>query len=127
MAVSLLHGESNEPIQLEAVQLESSTTETFDLTSLPQISTRIELERNQVKFESLETLLERENGLQVRRFGDHGSASSLSIRGSSAQQVDLYLDGIPLQSSSAIGVDLSSLSAESLGSIDVLKVLPPVN
>jgi len=123
--MSLLRGESNEPVQLEAVQLESSVLENFDLSSLPQISTRIEIERNQVKFESLETLLERENGLQVRRFGDQGSSSSLSIRGSSAQQVDLYLDGIPLQNSSAIGIDLSSLSAESLGSIDVFRSFAP--
>src|SRR6266852_6294190 len=35
-------------------------------------------------------------GVQVRRFGGLGDFSTVSIRGSSAGQVQIYLDGVPL-------------------------------
>ena len=40
--------------------------------------------------------LEQAAGVQVQRYGGLGAFSTISIRGSSANQVPVYLDGVPL-------------------------------
>jgi len=48
-----------------------------------------------------------EGGLSVRRLGGMGSASVLSARGGGAHQLDLSLEGVPLQGAQSQGFDLS--------------------
>jgi iron complex outermembrane receptor protein len=70
--------------------------------------------------------LEEAAGVQVQRYGGLGAFSTISIRGSSANQVPVYLDGVPLSQSQDQTVDLSTLPLDSLERIDVYRGTIPV-
>lgn len=65
-------------------------------------------------------------GVQVQRFGGLGAFSTISIRGSSANQVPIYLDGIPLSQAQDQTVNLADLPLDSLQRIDVYRGTVPV-
>jgi len=65
-------------------------------------------------------------GVQVQRFGGLGAFSTLSIRGSTPNQVPVYLDGIPLASAQDPTVNLANLPLDSLERIDVYRGTVPV-
>ncbi len=65
-------------------------------------------------------------GVSVRRFGGLGAFSTISIRGSSANQVQLYLDGIPLSRARNETVDLGDLPLDSLERIEVYRGSAPI-
>lgn len=67
--------------------------------------------------EEKENLLERSPGLNVNSYGAYGDTLSLSIRGSSSDQVLLLIDGMRLGSGSSSG-----LSFLSLGDIERIEV-----
>ena len=68
---------------------------------------------------SLEDLLSEVPGVQVRRFGGPGQASEVSIRGSTAAQVVILLDGVRLNGSQSGAVDLSTIPIALLDRIEV--------
>lgn len=65
-------------------------------------------------------------GVQVQRFGGLGAFTTVSIRGSSANQVPVYLDGVPLSQAQDQTVDLSTLPLDSLERIEVYRGTVPV-
>ncbi|MEO8602167.1 MAG: TonB-dependent receptor [bacterium] len=65
-------------------------------------------------------------GVQVQRFGGLGAFSTISIRGSSANQVPIYLDGVPLSQAQDQTVNLADLPLDSLERIDVYRGTVPV-
>lgn len=65
-------------------------------------------------------------GTQVRRFGGLGAFSTVSIRGSSSNQVQIYLDGVPLSRASNETVNLADLPIDSLERIEVYRGQSPV-
>jgi outer membrane cobalamin receptor len=65
-------------------------------------------------------------GVQVRRFGGLGAFSTVSIRGSSANQVQIYLDGIPLSRAREETVNLGDLPLDALERIEVYRGTAPV-
>lgn len=87
------------------------------------------IERDQFagKIESLAEVIEKEAGVQVRQSGGLGSFSSVSLRGSSSDQVMVFLDGILLNDASGGGVDLSSISLSDVESIEVYRGITPAN
>lgn len=64
-------------------------------------------------------------GTQVRRFGGLGAFSTVSIRGSSAKQVQIFLDGVPLSRASNETVNLADLPIDSLERIEVYRGQAP--
>jgi outer membrane cobalamin receptor len=66
-------------------------------------------------------------GVTVRRFGGLGAFSTVSIRGSSANQVQIYLDGIPLSRARNETVNLADLPLDSLERIEVYRGTVPVS
>ncbi|GIW39473.1 MAG: TonB-dependent receptor [Candidatus Binatia bacterium] len=66
-------------------------------------------------------------GVQVRRFGGLGAFSTLSVRGSSANQVQIYFDGVPLSRARNETVDLSDLPIDSLERIEVYRGVAPLS
>ena len=65
-------------------------------------------------------------GVRVRETGGHGSHSTLSIRGSSSEQVRVYLDGIPLNQALGGGVNLALIPASAVENVEVYRgVIPP--
>ena len=70
-------------------------------------------------------VLEEAVGVSVRRYGGLGSYSAISIRGSTAEQVQIYLDGVPLNRATGGGVDLGSLPLHGVEVIDVYRGAVP--
>ena len=65
-------------------------------------------------------------GVRVRQFGGLNAYSGLSVRGSDATQVAVYLDGVPLNQAQYGVVSASDLPAASLSSIEVYRGTAPL-
>jgi outer membrane cobalamin receptor len=87
-----------------------------DPTSFTRV---IEVDRYEGENQSVDDLVERVPGVQVRRFGGPGEPSELSIRGSSPQEVVVLLDGVRLNSAQSGSVDLSTIPSELIDRIEV--------
>jgi len=70
---------------------------------------------------SLADVLEDAVGVRVRRFGGLGEFSSVSIRGFSPGQVQIYLDGVPISRADDETVDLSELPLDAIERVEVYR------
>ncbi len=70
-------------------------------------------------------VLNRAVGVGIRRTGGLGSFSTVSVRGSTAEQVLIYLDGVPLNQALGGGVDLGNLPVSAVERIDVYRGAVP--
>jgi iron complex outermembrane receptor protein len=66
-------------------------------------------------------LLATSPGVAVTEQGGFGQLSTVSIRGASAQQVKVLIDGVPLNSAAGGGVDLSSIPPQWISRIEVVR------
>jgi iron complex outermembrane recepter protein len=64
-------------------------------------------------------------GTSIRRFGGLGDYSSISMRGSSARQVEVFLEEIPLNPDGNSSVNLSELPMAALSGVQVWRSSPP--
>ncbi len=76
--------------------------------------------------ETLPALLDQQAGVRVTRLGGPAAYSTLSIRGSSGDQVLVVLDGIPLNAAAGGAVDLSRLPLGNLERIEVYRGAVPL-
>ena len=74
---------------------------------------------------SLPELLDQAVGVDIRSSGGLGSFSTISIRGSTAEQVQVYLDGVPLNQAMGGGVDMGDLPVEGVESIEIYRGAVP--
>src|SRR3989338_8117384 len=58
---------------------------------------------------TLPEVLSEEVGLQVRRYGGLDDFATLSIRGSTSEQVQIYLDGGPINAAQGGAVNIASI------------------
>ena len=65
-------------------------------------------------------------GVHIRQFGGVGSFATASIRGASAAQVSVYLDGVPLNRAQYGVVNLADLPIEALERVEVFRGAPPL-
>ena len=65
-------------------------------------------------------------GVQVRRFGGLGDFTTVSVRGFSPRQVQVYLDGVPLARADNETVDLSDLPVDTVDRIEVYRGSTPL-
>ncbi|MFH0919912.1 MAG: TonB-dependent receptor [Fibrobacterota bacterium] len=70
---------------------------------------------------TLTELLDCEAGLRVNKMGGLGEHSTVSIRGSTAEQVKVFLDGVLVNDPSGGGVDLSKIPLANVERIEVFK------
>ncbi len=65
-------------------------------------------------------------GLQVRTLGGPGAFGTVSLRGSTAEQVGIYVDGFPLNQALGGGVNVGAISLEGVARVEVYKShIPP--
>jgi len=76
--------------------------------------------------QALPEVVDAQAGVRVQRLGGPGSVSNLSIRGSSAEQVLVTLDGIPLNDAAGGAVDLSRLPVGNLERVEIYRGVSPV-
>jgi len=86
----------------------------------------IESDEFEYRQQELGKLVEHETGIQVKSSGGVGGFSSASIRGSSSEQVVVYIDGVPINHASGGGVDLSLISLSNIQSIETYRGSVPV-
>src|SRR5262245_53477771 len=65
-------------------------------------------------------------GVQVRRFGGLGAFSTVSVRGFSPGQVQLYLDGVPLSRADDEVVNLGDLPLDALERVEIYRGVTPL-
>ena len=70
---------------------------------------------------SLAEILDRATGVNIKRYGGLGSFSTLSIRGSTAEQVLVFLDGVPLNHAIGGAVDFGRLPVTGVESVEVYR------
>jgi len=78
------------------------------------------------KYLDLQSALETVSGVYICNMGGFGHYSDVSIRGSSPSQVQVYLDGIPLNGATGNAVDISKIPFSSLQTISIYKTTPPI-
>ncbi len=92
-----------------------------------QLVTRVTAEEIEARgYTRLEQVLEAQPGLTTRSFGGAGSYSQLGIRGSTARQVAVYLDGVLVNSANGMPVDLSQFDLANVERIDIYRDLQPL-
>jgi iron complex outermembrane receptor protein len=121
------------PVTLDAVVVtaepldETFETGDVDKEQTPAFFSVIEREQFEGKIESLSEVIEKEAGIQVRQTGGLGSFSTISLRGSTSDQVMVFMDGILLNDASGGGVDLSNIALSDVEAIEIYRGISPIN
>jgi outer membrane cobalamin receptor len=71
--------------------------------------------------DSLADLIERAPGAALREMGGPGQAATLSLRGSAAEQVAVFLDGVRLTPPAGGGFDFSLVAPEVLERVEIVR------
>jgi len=125
-------GSDKEAVLLDTVVVTSQRPDDYqtgdvDMEETTGFVSVIERESFESKIDDLADVLEKQAGVQVRQSGGLGSFSTISMRGSSSEQVLIYMDGILLNDASGGGVDLSSISLSDVESIEIYQGVSPIN
>ena len=113
-----------EAIPLPSVTVDRSRVELLERTTA--FVARITPDEAPSPAASVPELLDQSVGVQVKTLGGMGSFSTVSVRGSTAEQVRVYLDGIPLNQALGGGVNIAAIPASSIEKVDVYRsVIPP--
>ena len=138
------------PLQLIKVQLFSQTPQKqasdknnikkkdFDKTiyittspppkSLTEKPDEISIQQGENKTENrLSDILEKQSGLTINRYGGPGSFSRVSVRGSDSHQVNIYIEGILLNSSLGGGVNIEELPVNFFSSLELYRSYTPIH
>src|SRR6266566_3563923 len=92
----------------------------------PAFATVVDTTSAPTRVETLAEALADTVGVQVRRFGGLGDFSTVSIRGSSAGQVQVYLDGVPLGRAQNETVNLADLPLDAVDHVEVYRGTTPL-
>ncbi len=103
------------------VTLPEIRVNTSSATSPTTFSNIIEPEQDPRPARSLAEIISRTAGTRVQRQGSTGQPSQLSIRGSSAEQVAVYLDGARINSGGSGSVDFSTIPLASIQQIEIIR------
>ena len=71
--------------------------------------------------QNLSDILSQVNGIQIRKISGVGNPVSISIRGSSAKQVQFYIDGQLINDGQFGGFDLNQIPTEQIETIEISK------
>lgn len=119
--LSLLHLSSAQAENTTETTVVTATAET-DLNALNTPNYQI-LHREDFidSSQTLGDLLQKINGIQIRQISGLGNPASVSVRGSSSKQVQLYIDGQLINDSQFGGFDVNQLPTEQIDSIEISK------
>lgn len=109
------------PIEVEEKRREPGSAEAEDTA----FSTTLDAEPGAVEGLDVAGLLSRSVGVHVRRTGGFGDFSSVLIRGASADQVSVFLDGVRLSTGPGSVVDLSMFPLLTISRVEVFRGYAP--
>jgi outer membrane cobalamin receptor len=78
------------------------------------------------KYQDLPSVLEAVSGVTVRDMGGFGHYAEAAIRGCSSNQVQVFLDGMPLNGATGAAVDISKIPLSTVQEITIYKSIPPL-
>ena len=76
--------------------------------------------------ESVPQLLSEQSGAVVTRLGGMGSTATVSLRGSTPNQVLVYVDGVPYNTATGGGVDLGAIPIGDVERIEIYRGMSPI-
>jgi len=76
--------------------------------------------------ESVPQLLSEQSGAVVTRLGGMGSTATVSLRGSTSNQVLVYVDGVPFNTATGGGVDLGAIPIGDVERIEIYRGMSPI-
>lgn len=76
--------------------------------------------------EDLASVVDGASGTAVRRLGGLGDFAAVSLRGSTFRQVEVFLDGVPLNPDGASAIDLSELPVSAFERLDLYRGFSPI-
>jgi len=123
MALAIAGRATAEVERIEVIGHRPATGERNAPTSFVSI---IPVDEHPLEIETVPDLLSQSAGVHVRRFGGLGAFSTISIRGSDSNQVQFYLDEVPLSQAQHETVNLATLPLDSLDHIEVYRGTIPV-
>lgn len=119
---------ADEHVQHEQVVVIGSRSSANDIDTnvIPSHVTVVQTKDLSSSYSSVADVLRAQAGVQIRQQGGMGSYSALSIRGSTGAQVNVYLDGVLLNSAQGGAVDLSELLLDSVERIEIYRGYVPL-
>ena|GEM_PF-5861682 len=109
-------------VAADEIQIDGkSLTESFDRLESSTFFSNDEIRREDVQGRSLADLLERVAGTRATNFGGPLLSKAIQIRGGSAAQTEVIIDGVPQRTPFAMGIDLSLLTLNHLEEIKVVR------
>ncbi len=83
--------------------------------------TTVKVSENRGPGDTLPDLLEREASVRVNRFGGRGAFAGVSVRGSNPNQVNFFIDGIPLSNPVTGEINLADMNLDGLDKIEIYR------
>ena len=116
--------DDQESTQLETITVVGDEPDLKDILSPGEVSV---VYPDDVKGEhkSLPDLLDQIPGVYARRVAGTGQYATASIRGSSPSQVNIYVDGVPYNTSSESATDLSTIPMSNVERVEVYRGTTP--
>jgi outer membrane cobalamin receptor len=114
----VLKAESQRLDDIEVIAYSNEDTEVDDSAITKSV---IHLSRDKGSFETLADVLKQVNSLQIHSSGSYGAFTSVSLRGSSPNQVNVYLDGVALDAVNNSSMDLSQINTNLIEKIEIYR------
>ena len=109
------------PIPLEEMIVSAQPIGHADVHGRPSFVTVLKRDAFEGRATSVPEVLAATTGVQLKQLGGLGSFSTISVRGSSAEQVEIYLDGILLNTAFGGGVNLGNLPLNQIEQIELYR------
>ncbi|MCZ6777461.1 MAG: TonB-dependent receptor [Acidobacteria bacterium] len=109
-------------VERVTVEAPADRTPLLDRTTFSTVLLREDLDRDRL---SLTEALRRVPGVRVQAFGGLGEFATVSIRGSSSEQVEIFVDGVAQRSAVGGGVNLADLPSLALERIEIYRGFTP--
>lgn len=103
----------------EGIRIEAEKENEDSRTESSIGTTILSTKKYDIRAATIADVLEREASVRVRRYGGRGAYSTLSLRGSNPNQINIYIDGIPVTGASNGEFNISDLNLDSFEKIEI--------
>lgn len=110
---------------IDTVHVRRSRTRGDVLDARAGMSSVREIDDGALRVQSVADVLDEVVGVRVRRYGGLGALATASIRASDAGQVEVYLDGVPLNAAQFGLTNLSDVALDNLQRVEVYRSHAP--
>lgn len=119
-AANLPYANAEQPADIGEIRVEAGREQ--EVIEAPSSFTKVTRPQDEnITFENVSELLSASPGVTSRSLGGLGQFSTVSIRGSSPEQVTVYLDGIKLNTAAGGAFDFSTIPIDSIDRIEIIR------